>query len=208
MKAGTCVISEMVGRNEVRRYSICVRSRITALAVSLLLPAQAGMAQAPTLSLPTETDLHAAYCTQVLKIIIEGSEASDTLYSRPEYSTVPGPNDPPELRASKAAAEASRMEMKALLDSQKAMLRKLDLYLKPRLLSLDPIPLVAAQRAAQEDWDRFGSATSACQNDCPMSLGADAAIKCNKGCAARAIPDLPTLQKKTMSCVNLEWLPF
>jgi hypothetical protein len=166
------------------------------------------MAQAPLSGQPTETDLHAAYCTQALKYTIEWSQSSMTLLSRPEYSTVPGPNDPPELRASKAKAEASMREMRANLESQKAMLRKLDLYLKPRIFNLDPIPLVAAKRAAQEDWDRIGSATSACQNECPMSLQADALTKCNNECASRMMPDLPTLQKKVKSCLNLEWLPF
>jgi hypothetical protein len=198
----------MVGCSEVRRNKICGRSRIAAGAISLLLLAGGSMAQAPMSGQPTVTDLHAAYCTQVLKYIIEGSESSVTLFSGPEYSTVPGPNDPPELRASKARAEASKREMKASLESQKAMLRKLDLYLKPRLFDLDPIPLVAAKRAAQEDWDRIGSTTSACQNECPISLEADAATKCNNECATRAMPDLPTIQKKMKSCVNLEWLPF
>jgi hypothetical protein len=166
------------------------------------------MAQAPMSALPNATDLHAAYCTQVLKLLIDGSESTVTLFSGPEYSTVPGPNDPPELRASKAKAAAANREMKASLESQKAMLRKIDLYLKPRFFNLDPLPLVAAKRAAQEDWDRIGSATSACQNECPITLEADALTKCNDSCTLRAMPDLPTIQNKTESCIKLDWLPF
>jgi hypothetical protein len=81
--------------------------QILAGAASSLLLAGAAIAQAPMSVQPTETDLHAAYCTQVLKILIEQVESSQTFLSGPEYSTAPEPNDPPELRASKAKSEAA-----------------------------------------------------------------------------------------------------
>jgi hypothetical protein len=180
-----------------------------AAGVILMLPLAGGStAQAPVSGQPNATDLHAAYCTQVLKFLIDGAESSATLFSGPEYSTVPGPNDPPALLASKAKAAAANRDMKASLESQKAMLRKIDLYLKPRFFDLDPIPLVAAQRAAQEDWNRIGAATGACQSECPITLEADALTVCMNACTARAMPDLPTIQRKTKSCLNLDWLPF
>ena len=184
--------------------------RFAAAAVLMLALAASATAQAPLSARPTETDLHAAYCTEVLKFLIEGSQSSVTLYSGPEYNTVPGPNDPPELQASKAKGEAAMREMKARLESQKAILRKIDLYLKPRIFDLDPIPIVAAKRAAQEDRDRLGSATSGCQYACPLlpDSKADDLTKCNDECAARSMPDLPTIQKKIKSCLSIEWLPF
>ena len=167
------------------------------------------MAQTPPMSTPpTETDLHAAFCTQVLKTLIADSMNHVSDLSGPEYSTVPNPNDSPELRASKEKAEAANQESKASLESQKAMLRRIDLYLKPRFFDLDPLPLAAAKRAAQEDWKRMQSAMSTCTSKCPMSLEADALIKCNSDCAKRAMPDLPTIQQKMQSCLNLKWLPF
>lgn len=199
------------GSHEIAKGELHRRCRIFGATIVLLLLAGTGraLAQTPAMSsLPTETDLHAAFCTQALKTLIAEGESSMRFFSGPEYSTVPNPNDPPELRASKEKAEASNKEMKATLESERAMLRKIDLYLKPRILNLDPVPLLAAQRAAQEDWERIQSAVSNCQNKCPMSLSADAATKCNNDCATQTMPDFPTVQHKMKSCLNLEWLPF
>jgi hypothetical protein len=175
-----------------------------------LLLSQHGVAQQPQSAQPTETDLHAAYCTQVLKYLVEQLESSVTLFSGSEYSTVPGPNDPPELRASKAKAESAMREMRASLASEKAMARRLDLYLTPRLFNLDVVGIVAARRAAQEDWERIGSATSGCEKECPLipDRKTDDPTKCNNECTLRAMPDLPTIQRKVKSCASLEWLPF
>lgn len=176
-------------------------------AVFVLFLSAAATAQQPFSAQPTETDLHAAYCTQYLTFLID---VGSTPPPGPQPSTVPDPNDPPAVRESKAKLAASNRNVKASLGSFKAMLRKLDLYLKPRMIDLEQFPLVAAKRAAQEDWDRFGSAWTACDKECPLVPNAqtDNLTKCHDECVARAMPDLPMIQKKTQSCQNLEWLPF
>jgi hypothetical protein len=185
-----------------------------ATAVVLMLSlTNSASAQAPLSAQPTETDLHAAYCTQALAILINSSESLLADLSGHEYSTVPGPNDPPYLRESKAKSAAANADARANVESLKAMSRKIDLYLKPRLFDLNPMGLVAAKRAAQEDWSRIDSIPSRCQNECPLK--SDPTIeditdrqKCYDVCSARTMPDLPAIQKKMKSCRNLEWLPF
>jgi hypothetical protein len=184
----------------------------TLLIAAALMFATSAMAQTPQIAQPTNTDLHAAYCIQVLQTSILESESILSSFSGPEYNTVPDPNDPPAVRESKAKAAAATRASKADLESQKAMLRRLDLYLKPRIFDPNPMGLVAAKRAAQEDWNRIGSATSSCQNECrPAALNdgnINAYTKCTDECVARAMPDLATFQNKTQSCVNLDWLPY
>jgi hypothetical protein len=190
------------------RTPAITKGRFAEATVLMLSLAASATAQAPLSAQPTETDLHAAYCTQALQTVVTEGESMLSSFSGPEYSTVPGPNDPPALRESKAKSAASTRASKAELESQKAMLRRLDLYLKPRIFDLNPMGLVAAKRAAQEDWHRIGSATASCQNECPLTLESDAITKCYTECSTRAMPDLPTIQKKLMSCLTLEWLPF
>jgi hypothetical protein len=168
------------------------------------------IAQRPQSERPNATDLHAAYCTEILQTTIADSQSLVASFSRPEYSTVPGPNDPPYLLESKAKSEASRREAFAEIESEKATLRRIDLYLKPRVFNLDPLPLVAAKRAAQEDMARIDSAVKSCSNECPFLPDShpDDSTKCTNACALKAMPDLPEIQKKTMSCSKVEWLPF
>jgi hypothetical protein len=189
------------------------RETIMAAAILMLSLTNSATAQAPLSAQPTETDLHAAYCTQALATLIDISESALAFSSGPKYSTTPGPNDPPYLRDSKAKLAAANRDAIADIEAMKAMSRKIDLYLKPRLFDLNPMGLVAAKRAAQEDWSRIDSIPSRCQNECPLKP--DPTIedltdrqKCYDVCSARTMPDLPAIQKKMKSCRNLDWLPF
>jgi hypothetical protein len=181
--------------------------RLTACtAVSMLLLSDTGIAQVPQPSPPTETDLHAAYCTEVINTEIGMVEAA--LASYPTFDTTPSATDTEPLRKAKAKVEANLRTIKAGLDTEKAILNKLHLYLLPRLLYLDPLGLVGAQTAAKDDLARIKSALSSCQNECPASLESSALQTCSTECTTRAMPDLAAVQKKLKSCQDLEWLPF
>jgi hypothetical protein len=145
---------------------------------------------------PNETDLHASYCIEVNNSYVD--------YSQTALSTLN--NEPPSavkdeaLKASLAASNAIN-----------ANLRKLQLYLVPRLSYIDPLGLLGASGAAKDDLARIRSATSMCEDKCPTpntSEGIDAYTKCVSECAARTIPDLASIQKKLKSCSELDWLPF
>jgi hypothetical protein len=191
----------------MRHFRLLANPGTLAILCLWLSPA---IAQRPQSERPNATDLHAAYCTEILQTTIAESASLVATYSRPEYSTVPGPNDPPYLLASKARSEASRREAFAEIESEKATLRRIDLYLKPRVFNLDPLPLIAAKRAAQEDMARIDSAVKSCSNECPFlpDSNPDDSTKCTNACTLKAMPDLPQIQKKSMSCSKVEWLPF
>jgi hypothetical protein len=180
------------------------KDRVAAAAVLMLL--LSGSATAQALAQPTETDLHAAYCIQVLGYGIAAGES--VLASGANTSTVPDSADTEEVRTAKATLESSNRAIRTSVDSHRAMLRKLNVYLQPRVFNLDPIGILAAQSAAKDDGARAGSATSACKNECPMSLDTSALLKCNNECALRTMPDLSTIRKKVKSCYELDWLPF
>jgi hypothetical protein len=186
------------------------KGRFAAAAILMLSVTVSATAQAPQSEQPTETDLHAAYCTVVLQYVVSTSEAL-VHFSGPEYdSTAPDPNDSPEWRAVREKADSSLRIAKATLESQKEMLRKIDLYLKPRVSGLNPIPLQIAKRSAQDEWNRMGFAVVGCQNECRVlpDSKSDDLTKCNYECAARAMPDATKIQEKIKSCQSLEWLPF
>ena len=171
--------------------------RLTASTASaMLLLTGTGIAQAPLTSPPNETDLHAAYCIEVINYQIRLGES---ILASQDKSTVPG------------AAEAAPLEaVKANIDTQRATLRKLNLYLLPRVVDLDQIGLAGAKSTAKNDLARFNSAMSTCQSQCPMSPGFDASAlrKCTTECATRAMPDFATVQMKLKSCQDPGWLPL
>ncbi|MGO9512564.1 MAG: hypothetical protein ACLP2F_02835 [Steroidobacteraceae bacterium] len=170
--------------------------RVTAsTAGAMLLLTGAGIAQTPLTSPPNETDVHAAYCIEVIKYQIRLGES---ILASQDKNTVPG-----------AAAAAPSEAIKANIDTQRATLRKLNLYLLPRLVDLDQIRIAGAKSTAKDDLARFNSAMSACQSQCPMSPGFDAGAlrKCAAECATRAMPDFATIQMKLESCQDLQWLP-
>lgn len=185
---------------------LAIQSAFTILCL-WLTPA---IAQRPLSDPPNNTDLHAAYCAEILNSTLETSERLAVPLSGPEYSTIPGPNDPPALLASKAKSEAANRAAKAEVESEKTTLRRIDLYLKPRIFNLDPLPLIAAKRAAQEDIARINSAVKACANECPLlpDTSTDDYMKCSNSCTVKVMPDLPQIQKKTFSCNKVDWLPF
>jgi hypothetical protein len=182
------------------------KAQFAAATVLMVSLAASAVAQAPALMQPTETDLHAAYCIQTLSYGIEAAES--VLASVPNTSTVSDAADSEEVRTAKANLESTNRTIRANLDSHRAMARKLNLFLQPRAFNLDPLGLLSAQQSAKDDWARVKSATSGCQSQCPTSLETSALAKCNTECVTRAIPDLPTIQKKVKSCYELEWLPF
>ena len=143
---------------------------------------------------PNETDLHASYCIEVNNSYVD--------YSRTALSTLN--NEPPSA--------VKDEDLKAILAASNAInanLKKLQLYLVPRLAYIDRLGLLGASGAATDDLARIRSATSMCEDKCPApntSKGMDGYTKCVSDCAA--LPDLASIQKKLKSCSELDWLPF
>jgi hypothetical protein len=166
----------------------------TSIVLPLLL-ACVGVVNAQTTP-PNEADLHASYCIEVNNSYVG--------YSQAALSTVN--NEPPS-----AAKDDALKTILSAANAINANLRKLQLYLVPRLSHIDPLSLMGASGAAKDDLARIQAANSACQGKCPKaytSEGVDAYMKCVAECTALAIPDFASIQKKLKSCSELDWLPF
>jgi clan AA aspartic protease (TIGR02281 family) len=165
-----------------------------------------GIARAPISSPPIDTDLHAAYCTEVIRNIIR---EGDTLNSQSDNSAVSSLPDTEATRTLKANLEASTRRAKADIAALHVILGKLNRYLRLRVTESDPIGIVAAKNEAKSDWARMMAAGSDC-NECFASPDSDTSTiaKCINECSTRTMPDLPSVQQKLGSCQNLEWLPF
>lgn len=136
---------------------------------------------------PTDTDLHAAYCSQLL------SSNIDWLTSI----------------ANVAEAGPAKDAIVASVNEERAKLRRVLLYLTPRTSHIDVLGLLGAQTAAKDDAAQVEawSKRTKCQAECPNPSASDWE-QCQKTCVAREFPDEAAIQKKAKSCHELDWLPF
>jgi hypothetical protein len=95
-------------------------------------------------------------------------------------------------RALAAASEA--------LTVATATLKRLQLYLVPRMVHLDPTGLAAAATAAKDDEARIKQTGESCRTEC-----ATADPTCLHACFKEKMPDLPDLPKKWTTCSKLNW---
>lgn len=165
-------------------------------AVIFLAGSVAANAQFTPMTPPTETDLHASYCSEVIK-------NSDIPYYEKALALL--------VQQSPAAPNPARdglvESMQNYLDASKAALRKLAMYLAPRVFNnnLDPSALMGAQVAADDDIRRIESASSMCSSECIDSPRASA---CALECVARKVPDSAVIRNKFQACRDLTWLPL
>lgn len=172
------------------RYTIL---RILAVAVSILIPCRVVIAQ----RLPTDTELRATYCMPVVSNDIELQRQAIQLLDETFKS---------EERIQKAPAlfrlfKNAKVEMQQnLVDSQSA-LRRLTLYILPRMADLDATSLLIAKKRAEEDVDLIRRKGNACIQQCIQSTDVS---QCVSACANLG----PEFKQRLQSCRNLSWLPF
>lgn len=144
---------------------------------------------------PTETDLHASYCSEVI-------DKLDIPYYEKALAAI-GPPDPATPNPAKDETAAS---IQSYLDASKAALRKLTMYLAPRVLNnVDPIGLAVAKASADDDINRIQAAISSCAPGCTEPSTSTA---CMNECGARRVPDIAVIQNKFKACRDLSWFPF
>jgi hypothetical protein len=131
--------------------------------------------------LPSEIDLRASYCIPIVQHFIS--------YAR---SNIPDEEDP-KIRATK----------QEVLTETQADLRRLQLYLFPRIPHLDKAGVAAAMTRADEDWVKSGKHGKACSAKCAHLLGKDSWLSCHKPCT-----DNNPFHPRMKSCFDLSWLPF
>ena len=146
-------------------------ARITAAIVLTFLATAASSPEA----VPTDNDLRAAYCISILKHYI--SLAQQTLNMAEHAPTPP----PPELKQWLTKAEETT---RARLAGYQANLNRLQLYLTPKLTSLDPLAIAGATHRAEADWQAMGRAVGRCSPKCfklPEKEQAECFASCQDG---------------------------
>jgi hypothetical protein len=118
---------------------IRARFRIVAVCLLGLIVTTAVRAQLPPP--PNPTDLRAAYCIEVTKTMINMMQQALSEVSKPL---------PPNASAELAKKLSATIEIAQNgLAAENATLRKLQLYLLPRMQYINPLGVVAAQRSAK-----------------------------------------------------------
>jgi hypothetical protein len=164
-------------------------ARITAAVVLTFLATAASSQEA----VPTENDLHAAYCISGLKQDI--SVAHQTLNM---FENAPTPPPPEAKDWATRAAEITR----ARLAVYQANLNRLQLYLTPKLTSLDPLAIAGATHRAEADWQAMGRGVGRCSPKC-FKVPEKELAECFASCQDAA------LLTRIEQCrdPNLNWLP-
>lgn len=142
------------------------------------------------------TDLHAAYCIVVLQDFA-GQAIRGVAESQPPK------NEASEPPAVKEARDKSLAAAQSVLGALTASLRRIQRYLVPRVMHLDPTDLLAASTAAKADLARLWKTADECTKKCTATGDV---LKCVNACTGERMPDLPGLQKKWKSCSEPDWL--
>jgi clan AA aspartic protease (TIGR02281 family) len=157
---------------------------------------------------PMSNDVHAAYCTEIIRWRIRLSEQA---LSKPPSSPAAGVPDTESLQESRANVEAANVKLKASLDYEKASLRRLNLFLQLRLTdsdltTRDLIGIVGTTNRAKNDISRMLANTSCTY--CAGQQNTGEITACMNECMTQVMPDYPSIQTKVKSCDSLDWLPF
>lgn len=130
--------------------------------------------------LPSETDLRSAYCRPVLR-----SQAAALAAILDSY-----PSRGPEL-------EGVVRQLQGVRDT----LRRIELYLLPRIPHLDPYGLLTAQTSGEEDLARSRAHGRKCGSECPNQGDI-------LGCMTKCFEGSPALSRLGICNRTSDWLPF
>jgi hypothetical protein len=121
--------------------------------------------------LPDAIDLKAAYC---ISIVRSSAEIGGNIENMPE---------------------PFKTEARIFREKAQSDLRRLQLYLVPRIKLLDPMPLLGADQSAQDDQARSLSEVQSCMGKPQSELKACLEVETEA-------------QKRIRSCRDLSFLPF
>ena len=136
--------------------------------------------------LPSQVDLRAAYCI----VILQDAYSASVIASM-------GLTDTKDKEGTR----------KQLTDTE-TNLRRLQLYLLPRLPYLDTSGLLAATTSGKEDVARLQAHKQKCQTSCGPEVSSDPFLHgmCMLGCHLEASKEPTTARIRV--CESLNWLPF
>lgn len=169
--------------------------------VKILVTACALLTTGPAMALrvPTDTELRTAYCTALIRA------DSNQLDRQADWLLIPKNLESPLDPLLEKEGQDLLLQRRQLREEDERALRRLNLYLLPRLHELDPLQLVIATKRGEEDGSRriqdmIGCAEKTCEGQASNSKSCIEACFRNKG--IYAIFD----QLKT--CRDPTWLPF
>jgi len=143
--------------------------------------------------LPSQVDLRAAYCIPLLQYAVSEIEhIASLLRDNAQLFT-------PEHQA------VGRAVSEKTLSKTATNLRRLQLYLLPRLPYLAAYGIVAAKKSGEEDYARLKEDAKACDTKCNNAFAnnSSAALSCTLQCNS----DSPVRARMSI-CEDLSWLPF
>lgn len=166
--------------------------RILSVVISVLVPHGILMAE----RLPTDMELRASYCIPVVRFDAD-------IYSKIIHILVEDSQRDPNPKDLTLAQEREKLlaDVRRYLDETRSALRRLQLYMIPRLVELDPTSLVIATARAKEDLELIQKIVPVCEERCIKNFDSECLDECSK----QLIPDI---RQRFESCRNLSWLPF
>lgn len=141
-------------------------------------------------TLPTDIELHAAYCMTILKWKVSMIPPS-------ELDT---PNEPPEMRQQMHDIDQKLLKLRSELQSA---LDRIKLYIMPRVPYRDPMPLMAATKRAEKDIQDLENEPAQCSQQCGRYYPNQEQLHaCLGSCFDH------DLEARMDACSNPTWLPF
>ena len=145
------------------------------------------LVQSAAAELPSESDLRAAYCIPIVRHVISVFRSVEK-----------------DLRDF-LSNEASNALLQGIQESS-ADLRRLQLYLMPRLPYLAPTGLTVAMKQAEEDLASLDAhAKQTCRPKCHHLL--KKSVQAESSCTEKCMLDHPAHSHR-QRCSDLRWLPY
>jgi hypothetical protein len=154
--------------------------------------------------MPTDMELHVAYCVTVLQHDISGLQ---TMSAKLDELSKQLPNETTETQRIVAPTiEESKRDLPKHLAKRQSALNRLQAYILPRIMQLDPDPLIEAAQRAEADMQESSAQTESCRRKCSKALTGDASkeegVACLRTCTSG------DLQARLEACRSPTWLPF
>ena len=150
---------------------------------------------------PSDADLHAAYCTQILKNELAlGQHLTHSLENSPTSSGS-------HAQALNDARNLALQSAKNLVQTDSALLNRVQLYLLPRIYNMEMVGNLTAMAAARTDFARLQSMVNSCLTKVCMINHKSPSCDL-KQCYIGKMPDYVAVSHKVKSCQSLQWLPY
>lgn len=172
--------------------------RLILFSISMASPFEFVMAEA---RLPTDIELHAVYCIPMVNSEIATIRNAISIVETEIQVEERTPNlslkNPSLFRELKGLLPKWRQE----LSDRESALRRLRLYIVPRMYDLDPTSLLTASLRAEEDQNLMRKKVDVCAVQCNKK---DAPSNCVNTCT-----DLgPEFRQRLEACRKPSWLPY